>query len=434
MAVQVWIGEKPENPNERKAIIALANGLDRLEGLYLMIANFSVGGHTIDLVVIKNDAIFIVEMKHCDGKVFGSVNGRWKVVGNNGAVKWLNQGRKNPYNQVIAYYYALRNFLHSHRLDFLSEQKASMVDFRACKRVIVISPTLEAGSEINLDWRVAVKGLDEMPTYLVTERTDEIVLTETEMEAIPRLLNCEPWTEVNKLVAGVMPPWQDTPSEPPAPAPPEPPAPVATPAPPPIMPPSQWSDRSSQRTTLLVMGWVTVLVLLVVILNQSSRPLNVAQLPSTIVSPIATLPFDASPMPVECSATAIAQTVRKSRDDAYIWRTITTNPSAAPYVAVTLDRIEFCPSQIVLHWSVINHSPSVVQMGLSGRNIQVRDTSGTIYTPANTQAPIRVRPDQVGTGSTHIERGVNPLATSLTIELQDEPFGRQIYSVPIPTP
>jgi hypothetical protein len=46
VAVQVWIGEKPDNPNERKAIIALANGLDRLEGLYVMVANFSVGGRT----------------------------------------------------------------------------------------------------------------------------------------------------------------------------------------------------------------------------------------------------------------------------------------------------------------------------------------------------------------------------------------------------
>ena len=54
MAVQVWIGEKPDNPNERKAIIGLANGLDRLEGLYVMLANFSVGGRAVDLVILKS--------------------------------------------------------------------------------------------------------------------------------------------------------------------------------------------------------------------------------------------------------------------------------------------------------------------------------------------------------------------------------------------
>ena len=76
VAVQVWIGEKPENPNERKAIIALASGLDRLDGLYIMLANFSVGGHTIDLVILKRDAVFVLELKHCDGRVFGGVNGQ----------------------------------------------------------------------------------------------------------------------------------------------------------------------------------------------------------------------------------------------------------------------------------------------------------------------------------------------------------------------
>ena len=64
MAVQVWIGEKPEHPNERRAIVSLANGLERLDGLYLLLANFSVGGRNIDLVLIKQDAIFIVELKH----------------------------------------------------------------------------------------------------------------------------------------------------------------------------------------------------------------------------------------------------------------------------------------------------------------------------------------------------------------------------------
>ena len=84
MAVQVWIGEKPEHPNERRAIMALANGLDRLDGLYLILANFSVGGRSIDLVIAKQDAVFIIELKHCDGKVFGEVNGPCFVESANG--------------------------------------------------------------------------------------------------------------------------------------------------------------------------------------------------------------------------------------------------------------------------------------------------------------------------------------------------------------
>ena len=138
MAVQVWIGEKPEHPNERRAIMSLANGLERLDGLHLILANFSIGGRTVDLVIIKHDAIFIVELKHCDGRVIGSVNGPWFVEGRNGERKRLNPGRKNPYNQVISYFHALTNFLNEHRREFLSEPKANDIAFRTCKRVVVI--------------------------------------------------------------------------------------------------------------------------------------------------------------------------------------------------------------------------------------------------------------------------------------------------------
>jgi hypothetical protein len=213
VAVQVWIGEKPDNPNERKAIIALANGLDRLEGLYVMVANFSVGGRTIDLVILKPDAIFILELKHCDGQVFGSVNGPWKVVSKNGSTKQLNPGRKNPYNQVVSYFYSFTNFLNDHKTEIVSAQKANDVDFRAAKRVIVIVPTIEAGSQIDLDWKVQVKGLDELPTFLLTERSNGIELTDEELLRIPKLLHCEPWQELNDLIAGVMPDWTQTPSE-----------------------------------------------------------------------------------------------------------------------------------------------------------------------------------------------------------------------------
>src|SRR5215470_20236097 len=219
VAVQVWIGEKPEHPNERRAIVALANGLERLEGLYLIMANFSVGGRTIDLVLLKQDAIFIIELKHCDGRVFGGVNGPWFVEGANGERKRLNPGRKNPYNQVISYYYSLINFLNDHRAEFLSTQKATSVDFRTCKRLIVIAPTVQEGSRVEIDWKVEYKGLDELPAYLVTERSSEIDLSEEEMLAVPKILGCTRWNEINSLLAGVLPTWDAPVSAPPLPPP-----------------------------------------------------------------------------------------------------------------------------------------------------------------------------------------------------------------------
>lgn len=439
VAVQVWIGEKPEHPNERKAIIALANGLDRLEGLYVMLANFSVGGNTIDLVVIKHDAIFIIEMKHCDGRVYGSVNGRWRVVSASGSVKWLNQGRKNPYNQVIAYYYAFRNFLHDHRLEVMSEQKASMTDFRACKRLIIIAPTLEDGSDIVLDWRVTVKGIDELPTYLVTERSDEINLTESEMGKIPRLLNCTPWDEVNNLVAGVMPTWNETPSEPPPlPLPiervPEP-EPEPTPPPPPLSL-RQRIARSSRRTRINVLGWAIVVVMFGLIFFQRQ---NIIFVTNPIINPTpeiadgSLLPaVAASPTPNGC-VTTFAQTVWKERDPvSNMWRTIASRPQDQPHVAVTLDRVEFCPTQMILYWRVQNNTAGIVQMGLNNTNIVVSDTSGVEYRLREERQVIRVRQNKMGMGNITIERAVNPNATTLTIQVQNEPFSKQLWTVQVP--
>ena len=38
MSVQMWIGDVPEYPNERKAIVALARALDELDDLYILVS------------------------------------------------------------------------------------------------------------------------------------------------------------------------------------------------------------------------------------------------------------------------------------------------------------------------------------------------------------------------------------------------------------
>src|SRR5262249_14088816 len=71
--------------------------------------------------------------------------------------------------------------------------------------------------------------LDELPAYLVTERSSEIDLSDEEMLAIPQLLGCTRWGEINALLAGgVLSAWEAAPTiSAPAPAP----APESTPAP-----------------------------------------------------------------------------------------------------------------------------------------------------------------------------------------------------------
>jgi Nuclease-related domain len=442
VAVQVWIGEKPEHPNERRAIVALANGLERLDGLYLILANFSVGGRTVDLVIVKQDAIFIIELKHCDGKVFGSVNGPWFVEGANGERKRLNPGRKNPYNQVISYYYSLINFLNDHRAEFLSPQKATSVDFRTCKRLIVIAPTVQEGSRVEIDWKVEYKGLDELPAYLVTERSSEIDLSDEEMLAIPQMLGCTRWGEINALLAGgVMSAWEAAPATtaPPTPAPVPTPATAPTPAP----TPDRWAGvRNAFARWPVRVGTAMLALLVVVVLAYQLRPKTVPvpdQAGTVVVStsPPAGASVGNADFQGGCVYSAF-QSVARRQDSGGNWKNVGVvgaAPDLAPEVIATLDEVSFCNGQITISWSLHNKlDDQTVTLPLTAANVVVRDSLGNEYPIDEKQsqpAEIRAAPGGKGRGTVVIARPASLNAQTLVIKLKQLPFGETTWLAPI---
>lgn len=443
MAVQVWIGEKPENPNERRAIVALANGLERLEGLYLLLANFNVGGRTIDLVIMKQDAIFIIELKHCDGKIFGGVNGPWYIESANGTRKRLNPGRKNPYNQVVSYYYSFINFLNEHRNDFLSPHKAESINFRTCKRVIVIAPTVEEGSKVELDWKVELKGLDELPTFLVTERSAEIELTDEEMLAIPRLLRCTRWKEINDLLEGVMPQWHTIPAEVPA-------APVV---PPPDPAPAETAPRADSllqraRATLnttvgrlaLAMSVLTFALLVVLVLRapQVAAPPVDQSAQSLIYATSGAaggVLGGGSLSASECVWSGFQPVGKRWDNRTRNWISVGVDGTLvdfAPEIVVTLERVSYCNDQISLTWSMRNNSDEVVAFPLRSDNVTIVDPLGNEYVIADSRskpAELRVEPGDVGQGTAIVDRPVNRNAPSLLVRLKEKPFGEASWLV-----
>lgn len=435
MAVQVWIGEKPDNPNERKAIIALANGLDRLEGLYVMVANFSVGGRTIDLVILKPDAIFILELKHCDGQVFGSVNGPWKVVSKSGSTKQLNPGRKNPYNQVVSYFYSFTNFLNDNKTQIVSTQKAGDIDFRAAKRVIVIVPTLEDGSQIDLDWKVQVKGLDELPTYLLTERSSGIELSDEELLRIPKLLHCEPWQEVNDLIAGVMPAWADTPSEPALPVAPTPPtvapAPVAADA-----PVAWWRSFVQQANSwpgrvLTAFALATLLIIALLfppIFNNDSARSTVPT-----ILPVPTIPESGIGEGISNGVTEMHQQVGR-RWDLRSQKWVLSEADNAD-VLVTLETVDFNNNQIKVNWTVENRRRIAVKMALVPENIVITDNQMKYRIDGSRSQPtsnLEIQPGEKISASVIVPQPVRANAITLQITLAQQPFGATSWLVNVP--
>lgn len=438
MAVQVWIGEKPEHPNERRAIMALANGLDRLDGLYLILANFSVGGRTVDMVIIKHDAIFIIELKHCDGRVIGSVNGPWFVEGRNGERKRLNPGRKNPYNQVISYFHALTNFLNEHRREFLSQQKANDVDFRTCKRVVVISPSMQEGSDIELDWKVELKGLDELPAYLITERSSEIELTDDEMLAIPELLHCTPWDEINTVIRGVI---ADPLAPPPEPEPEPEPAEAGAPAP----QPGPWARLTAMlRTTSGRVAAGLTIVVLVLLAALLLRPAQIiipdADQPLVPIAEVTGVPTGGASLAATSADSSCSwssyQLVGKRWDGASGgWISVAAgagSPGLTPEVVVALEQVATCSDKITLTWSVQNNSDQEVSFPLRSDNIRISDSLGNEYQIADDASQPRdllVAPGAKERGVAVAERPVSRSASSLLVRLKDQPFGEASFVV-----
>jgi hypothetical protein len=443
VAVQVWIGEKPDNPNERKAIIALANGLDRLEGLYLMIANFSVGGRTIDLVILKQDAIFILELKHCDGKVFGSVNGPWKVISKGGSVKRLNPGRKNPYNQVISYFYGFINFLNQNKDQIVSPQKANDIDFRTAKRVIVVVPTLEPGSKIDLDWKVQVKGLDELPTFLVTECSNGIELSDEELLRIPKLLHCQPWQELNDLLAGVMPDWTETPSEPDTSsqlAPQEGRASTQPDATTPRMFSREWRKQVLYHVNTWPGRVATAFALITVALMIAVGSLlfnipqsNPAPAP---VEPPPVIPVIGLAENVSNGIAEVHQPVARKWDRRLRkWlNTAPEDPQAD--VIVTLETVNFNDGQIRIDWTIENRYRGIVRMPLVRENISVIDNNRQAYLiDASLSEPVgelKIRPGRKANATVVVPQAVMPNAITLLITLLHQPYGETVWIVNVP--
>ncbi|GIV90620.1 MAG: nuclease [Chloroflexus sp.] len=420
MAVQVWIGEKPEHPQERRAILALAQTLEKLEGLFLILSNFSVGGRSIDLVIIKHDAIVIIELKHCDGRVIGSVNGPWIVEGRNGEQKRLNPGRKNPYNQVISYFHALTNFLNEHRREFLSEQKANAIDFRTCKRLIVIAPRIEEGSQLDLDWKVEVRGLDELPAYMITERSSEIELSEEEMLAIPKLLHCTPWTELNEVV-------QEQPAESPTPV---------------VLP---WHTQLWRTLQTTPGRWSVAfaglaLVLLLFLFLRPPAPIPRADAPLAVLS-VGT--------PSEGSILSFNTTMSVCRWNGYqligkrwdaksqTWQNVAVaeaTTGASPDIIVALEQVDACGDWIEMTWSVQNNTARPINLPLRNDNIKISDGLGNEYPLSNNDSrpsTITVPPGGQQRGVAVVRRQLAANASLLRITVLDQPFGEASFIIPL---
>ena len=111
MTFQAYRGNAFEHTHENHAFNRLydllqAEWADRDESLYLW-GNFFVGSRELDALVVKRNAIIIVDFKDYGGQLSFSENGRWTIDG----VEVKGGSSVNPYQQIRKNKFKLLEFI-----------------------------------------------------------------------------------------------------------------------------------------------------------------------------------------------------------------------------------------------------------------------------------------------------------------------------------
>jgi hypothetical protein len=202
MSIEVWFGKREfdyshEEKAAEEAIKALESFYTSSRDFCFLILNFHCEGEDFDALVLKKDAILIIDFKDCDKPIIGSVNGNWHVKGDSSAI--LNEGRRNPFQQVKAYRYALMEYMDKQRASFLPAQKASQASFEHISAAVCITPSMHSESEIDVDFGKErwfhVVGMPGLADLVRHERSPKISLGKAEARKfIKDVLRCELYT------------------------------------------------------------------------------------------------------------------------------------------------------------------------------------------------------------------------------------------------
>jgi hypothetical protein len=331
--------------------------------------------------------------------------------------------------------------------------------------VVVIAPTMQEGSEIELDWKVELKGMDELPSYLITERSSEIELTDEEMLAIPAMLHCTPWHEINTVLQGViadpaatadptdgaalaalaLAPAADATDESVtvAPAPEAPSQEAAAPAPQPA-PATPWGRARHALGTSVgrfaVAMAALAAILFLALLLRPTREIPLADAPPAPLPEVTGVPTGGADSAVIALADPAclwsgSQLVGKRYDQvSRSWLSVAEGGAAAtaPEIVVALEQVSTCSDEIRLTWSVQNNSDRAIEFPLRSDNIRISDGLGNEYRiddSASDPQAVRVAPGAQERGTAVVSRPLSRSATSLLVRLKEQPFGEASFVV-----
>lgn len=196
MTVDIWYGEYSTYGHEQEALYELYRWLEPQAEHFTVLASFMVGsGGEIDWCILKNDTIFIIELKEGDDgcRVEGPPNGPWSATRRDGQkFEW----KRNPVAQVRSNFFGFREWFIKNRamIGTVANGYTEQTIQRASKSYVVIRPNFDLkNSNVHPTPPIEVMGLHELFGRLVFIRGNDFDLPANEIREIPRLLNLKPF-------------------------------------------------------------------------------------------------------------------------------------------------------------------------------------------------------------------------------------------------
>lgn len=200
MPLSVWCGAPEfEYTHEELAAAELRRQLTLTYGasdeFCCLALNVHCNGEDLDGLILKRNAVIVVEFKECGSPVNGGINGEWIIGGSGGGV--LNEGRRNPFQQMRAYRFAVMNHMKDRANKFMYEQKASQTSFEHVTGIICLSPSIHPESRIDVDFEqhrwFHIASMQDIGESIRSIRSPRISLTLDEsMKYIVTVLRCQP--------------------------------------------------------------------------------------------------------------------------------------------------------------------------------------------------------------------------------------------------
>ncbi len=151
MAIELWIGQELSFIYKQGALFDFLQAIQAKCGLndclYLVLANYYLDGHQIDLTVLKNDAVIIIEFNHCSVPLKATENGS-RFFTPDGEVVGIDS--QNLFEQARDCRFRWINLLANHQDEIFSLGKFDSKNFLEASVFVVITPSLNLYPETHL--------------------------------------------------------------------------------------------------------------------------------------------------------------------------------------------------------------------------------------------------------------------------------------------